>query len=246
MPQQFTADPDPSELVSLPLSEVFITYQGEGPRAGRPVQFIRLGGCNLSCSWCDTPFTWDASRYDLRQENPMTSVADIVKRVEPLLDVVISGGEPLIHQKRPAWARLLRELNARRCSMAIETNGTIAPNEVTQTFISHYSISPKLPHAGEHGRNQDPAMSTGWPQELRHRGTTALKFVVRDKADVEDAVAVADAYGWPRWNVWVMPEGTTRQAVLANWQQISEVAIELRVNVTQRLHVLAWEDRRGV
>ena len=82
--------------MTLPISEVFgPTLQGEGPHAGRTVQFIRLGGCNLSCSWCDTPYTWDASRFNLRQELTPMSVQEILDRIIPGVPIVLSGGEPL-------------------------------------------------------------------------------------------------------------------------------------------------------
>lgn len=235
---------EPGQL-NLPLSEVFVSLQGEGPRAGRCVQFLRLGGCNLSCSWCDTPYTWDNTRYDLRKEAPLTTIDDIMDSIEPCLDVVITGGEPLIHQERAAWAELLRRLHGARCAIAIETNGTIAPNQVSQTFIAHYSISPKLPNAGEHRKGQDPELSADWPQSIKYRPTTALKFVCRGVDDVGRAVDRATDYGWPHWNVWVMPEGTDADSLNALWPAIAAAAVPHRINATHRLHVLAWGDTRG-
>lgn len=223
--------------LKLPLSEVFTSYQGEGPRAGRPCQFIRLGGCNLSCSWCDTPYTWDHLKYDLRQENPHTFIADIMELVEPCLEVIITGGEPLIHQKRQAWGALLRRLRRANCRIAIETNGTIVPNEVTRTYVDHYSISPKLSNAGTHGKGQDPTLAD-WPKDLRLSPKAVLKFVCADAGDVKIAADLATQAGWPHWDVWVMPEGTEQAAVLASWAEISEAAIRLRVNATDRKSVV--------
>ena len=69
-------------MSSLVVSEIFgPTIQGEGQYAGQLVAFIRLGGCNLACSWCDTPYTWDASRFDLRNEMTRTPVNEILERV---------------------------------------------------------------------------------------------------------------------------------------------------------------------
>lgn len=234
----------PDDELSLPVAEVFTTLQGEGPRAGRAVQFVRLGGCNLACSWCDTPYTWDHTKYRLSEEAPATTLDQLMDKIEPCLDVVLTGGEPLIHQARPVWGQLLRRLHAANCPISLETNGTITPDAVTRTFVAHYSVSPKLPHAGAHKPGQNPALAN-WPQELRYRPTSALKIVVRNATDVMAAVELSDKAGWPRWSVWVMPEGTSTEAVLANWTEICDAAIAARINACQRLHVLAWGNTRG-
>lgn len=231
--------------MTLPVSEIFgPTIQGEGPRAGRLCHFIRLGGCNLSCSWCDTPYSWDSSRFDLRQELTPLSVDEICDQLEPdINEVVITGGEPFMHQRSPYWGELLRKLKARNNYIAVETNGTIAPNEVTQTFVSHYSVSPKLENAGEHKRSQDRHMAV-WPNSLK-TDRACLKFVVCKPEDIFEAVQISEMYGWPRWNTWVMPEGTSSGALLDNFRAITEEAIRQRVNVSQRIHVFAFGDERG-
>lgn len=230
---------------NLPVSEVFgPTLQGEGPHAGRVVQFIRLGGCNLSCSWCDTPYTWDSSRFNLREENPPTDVVGILEQVGGGMTTVVSGGEPLIHQSRPAWAALLAGLNARGCEVHIETNGTLAPNRVTRHHVDHYSISPKLPNAGSHKASQNPALAEGW-LEVLHQASACLKFVVAGAEDVQLAAEYARGYGWPSQYVWVMPEGRTTEELLARWASIASAACLEGVNACQRLHVLAWGDTKG-
>lgn len=229
--------------MTLPWVESFLSIQGEGPRAGRRCAFIRFGGCNLSCSWCDTPFTWDASRYDLRKEIKPKSVEQILATIQDVDEVVLTGGEPLLHQNNPAWAELLRSLASRSIFICVETNGTIAPNPTTRTFIGHYSISPKLPNAGLHKSGQTTGLGD-WPQELKYRNT-CLKFVVTGTADVQQAATLADEYGWPRWQTWVMPEGTTTEALLYNFRAITEAAIDRGLNVSQRLHVFAFGNERG-
>lgn len=237
MTQSLTTDLD------LPVSEVFCSLQGEGPRAGRCVQFLRLGGCNLSCSWCDTQYTWNHTKYDLSKENPRITLDALMESIEPCLDVVLTGGEPLIHQSRPAWAQLLRRLHAANCTLSLETNGTIEPNEVTRTYIAHYSVSPKLANAGSHGKGQNPALANFG--DIRFLPTSALKVVCRDAADVLAAVDLADAHGWPRWSVWAMPEGTDTATLQSRWQEIADAAVAQRINACHRLQVLAWGDTRG-
>jgi 7-carboxy-7-deazaguanine synthase len=100
-------------MIELPVSEVFgPVWQGEGPHAGLRTGFVRLGLCNLSCEWCDTPYTWDASRFDLAHEFGPMPVAKVHEQLAAMdVDTVcLSGGEPLIHHKllpellHPDWS----------------------------------------------------------------------------------------------------------------------------------------------
>ncbi|SLG40134.1 7-carboxy-7-deazaguanine synthase [Mycobacteroides abscessus subsp. abscessus] len=236
---------------ALPLSEQFAgTIQGEGPYAGRACQFIRLGGCNLSCSWCDTPYTWDERRFDLARENPAVYVDEIIERAEPNLMMVISGGEPLMHQRKPAWERLLRGLRDKGCMIQIETNGTLPPNEITRQFVDAASISPKLANAGGHRRGQNPALHKAWPEFVNSGHSqlarnSVLKFVTASADDVDAAVAYADGYGWPRTQVWVMPQGTSVEELQSRWPAVARRAADLRINASHRIHVLAFGDTKG-
>lgn len=232
-----------TKILALPVSEVFgETIQGEGPYAGRTVQFIRLGGCNLSCNFCDTPYTWDASRFDLRTEIPMTPVQDVLDQLIPGVPVVLSGGEPLMHQKNKAFQWMLSDIVLRqRLELHIETNGTIEPDVETLSLVRHFAVSPKLPHAGDHKHNQDPKPWQGWASV----GKAILKYVVRDEQDVADAVTAADQLGVPRDRVWVMPEGVDNDTLLARWPAVARAAADHHINACQRLHVLAWGDTKG-
>ena len=90
LPSVFTVPADGSKL---PLMEAFYTIQGEGQHSGMAAYFIRLGGCDVGCHWCDVKESWDASLH------PLTSVDTIVAEVltYPGRAVVITGGEPLIY-----------------------------------------------------------------------------------------------------------------------------------------------------
>ena len=234
--------------MSLPVVEAFTSIQGEGPRAGRLCTFLRFGGCNLSCGYaggwnCDTPYTWDSRNYDLRKEMTPMSLAQIIRLVEHDVDeVVLTGGEPLIHQRNPDWAKMLESLTLKKKFISVETNGTIAPAPVTQTYVKHYSISPKLSNT-THKEHQSPALAE-WPHHIR-QGFSCLKFVVTGPDDVKEAVALADVHGWPRHNVWMMPEGTDSAHLQESFAAIVEEAIRLRVNACHRLQILAFGDTRG-
>lgn len=234
----------PATSDTLVVSEVFgPTIQGEGPSVGRRAGFIRLGGCNLACSWCDTPYTWDASRYDLRAELHRMPIEAIVDRA--LFDgpglVVISGGEPLLHQHQPGWTDLLDRLVAARVRIEIETNGTLAPTPETVARGVRFNCSPKLAHSGDlHSRRIRPAALA----ELVSTGRAIFKFVCACPADVDEAVELCVRYGLPAGSVWISPEGTTVAEILRHTAAIADRTIEHGCNLSTRLHTLVWGNER--
>ena len=82
-----------NNIRNLPLMELFHTLQGEGFHTGKPAVFIRLGGCDVGCVWCDVKESWEATAH------PMVSIENIVKSVKEFKTnfVVITGGEPTMH-----------------------------------------------------------------------------------------------------------------------------------------------------
>ena len=99
----------------LPLMEEFYTIQGEGFHSGKAAYFIRLGGCDVGCHWCDVKESWNAELH------PLTSANEIVKNAEkyPGKAVVVTGGEPLIYN----LDYLTAELQKRGIKTFIETSG---------------------------------------------------------------------------------------------------------------------------
>ena len=230
-------------VTTLRVSEVFgPTVQGEGPHTGRVVGFLRLGLCNLSCTWCDTPYTWDRTRYDLDVEAPPVDVSDVADRVAALgLDtIVLTGGEPLVQQR--AVADLFALLPDIRWH--VETNGTIAPTRTLIDAVEHWSVSPKLSN-----NEADPAkrrLHRSALAVLRDDTDATFKFVATSPGDVDEAADVAAEHGLPTDRVWIMPEGVTAETVVATHADIIDRVIAHRFHTTTRLHVLLWGDRRGV
>jgi organic radical activating enzyme len=105
----------PSDGTSLPLMEEFYTIQGEGFHSGKAAYFIRLGGCDVGCHWCDVKESWDAELH------PLTTVDHIVQNAVkyPGKAVVVTGGEPLIYN----LDYLTSELQRRGIKTFIETSG---------------------------------------------------------------------------------------------------------------------------
>ena len=237
---------DTAENATLSVSEMFgPTLQGEGPYAGQAVQFLRTGGCNLSCSWCDTPYTWDSSRFDLRAELTQRKAKELAGNLIPGIPLVVSGGEPLMHQQNPALLYVLDQARQAGCRVHVETNGTLEPSRELRRRVQVFAVSPKMTHAGEHRGNQRPDMHRAWAVLARRNRRTFLKVVVRDAADVDTVVAWAAAVRWPARQVWVMPVGTSTPDLLSRWTEIAGAAAKAHINATQRLHVLAWGDTKG-
>lgn len=232
---------------TLPFVEAFgNTLQGEGPAAGRLADFLRFGGCNLSCSWCDSAYTWNAEEYDLREEIELLSFQEVLDRMppHPAPIVVVTGGEPLLNQRKEAFLDVLDGLRERGQQIHVETNGTIVPNEDVVNRVDLFIVSPKLAHAGDHKRSQDPRLADGWG-DLHGKVESHLKVVVESSGDVQKAVKLARAHHWPMERVWVMPEGVTAEVLNRRWPVIAGAATTYGVNACHRLHVLAWSDARG-
>ena len=122
----------------LPLMEDFYSIQGEGHNTGKPAYFIRLGGCDMGCWWCDVKESWDASIH------PLTETDEIVKRAVsyPAKAAVITGGEPALYE----LGYLTGELKRRGISTFIETAGV---RKLTGSW-DWICLSPKkgaMPHA---------------------------------------------------------------------------------------------------
>ncbi|MFD6094891.1 7-carboxy-7-deazaguanine synthase QueE [Nocardiopsis flavescens] len=230
----------------LAVSEIFgPTIQGEGPYAGRAATFVRLGGCNLACSWCDTPYTWDASRFDLRKEIISRQVEDIANQVSPTPHlVVLTGGEPLLQAGSLDFGRLLEVLRDRGHSIHVETNGTIIPPGQLEELVDVFVVSPKLKNAGTHRSHQSAQLANEWPA-IAARREAHLKFVCCSRRDVEEALHLAKKWEWPRERIWLMPEGTTVREILDRWPLVVDAAVSNGVNATIRLHILSWGNVRG-
>lgn len=201
-------------------------------------------GCNLTCNFCDSQFTWNAQRFDLHVEGKRTPVPEIVARAtvgNPQL-VVVTGGEPLLHQGQDGWEPLLAGLSA-RAEVEIETNGTVTPTNTTLLYVSRLNVSPKLAHGG------DPFSARIKPEVLHAligTGRAAFKFVVKSVADLDEAGAVVREAGIPDHQVWIMPEGVNAQAIIDGLACIADEVVSRGWNLTARLHILAYGDKRGV
>ena len=121
----------------LPLVEDFYTIQGEGFHSGKPAYFIRLGGCDVGCRWCDAKMTWNPRHY------PPVEISTIIERAcsFPAQAIVITGGEPTLYPLDP----LTSALKERGLQIFLETSGT---NPLSGSF-DWICLSPKKQAAPE-------------------------------------------------------------------------------------------------
>lgn len=216
------------------------TFQGEGPSSGHPALFIRLSRCNLTCAQCDTKYTWNWSQYDPRQESTKRSVVDLLAWAasSPVELVVITGGEPLIQQRN--LIVLVRGLLAAGKHVEFETNGTVAPDPALLIDGVRFNVSPKIASFGVQERDSIvPAALDAFATT----GRAVFKFVASTVADLD---RIADLTASHRLApVWVMPEGTTAEAIIATTRVLADAVASRRWYFTTRLHVLAFADARG-
>lgn len=238
---------------AMRVNEIFgPTVQGEGPHAGRRCLFLRLTGCNLSCTWCDTPYTWrwrhlkwqdDAPTFDSARETHGMTTGGVLDRLDALGAtigmVVVTGGEPLMQQS--ALVELLTDARARTRTWHVETNGTRVPGTELAEAVAHWSVSPKMPSAGVGTDGIRPdALAAFLPLPA------VLKVVVADDADVAALARLLVSIEWPRDRVWLMPQARTASDLAERLGAVGAWADELGVNVSGRVHVAMWGDRRGV
>lgn len=216
------------------------TVQGEGPSTGRRCGFLRLGRCNQACRWCDEPQTWAWDRFDQTAELHEMAVDDVVAAID-VMDVdmvVVTGGEPLLQQSE--LEALLRAFKARGMRVEIETAGTIGP-AMADDLVDRWNVSPKLANSG------NPLERRYKPEVLRgfeSTGRAAFKFVVCEPSDLDEVESIVRDCGLT--NVWIMPEGTNASTLLRRSAELADDVVKRGWNLSSRLHILLWGDRRGV
>ena len=134
-------------MVSVKISEIFESIQGEGTNAGKDAIFLRTAECNLRCTWCDTKYTWDWKNYNYDKEVKEISINDIKQILEKssIRHLVITGGEPLMQQDD--LVELVTFLKP-EFYVEVETNGTILPNNELTTLVDQWNVSPKTKNSG--------------------------------------------------------------------------------------------------
>lgn len=210
------------------VNEIFFSIQGESTFAGRPCVFVRLTGCNLTCSYCDTEYA--------RSEGTWMSIDEICKQVcafgFPIVE--LTGGEPLLQNETPL---LVEHLLAENFTVLMETNGSMDISAVDRACIKIVDI--KCPASDEAGKMD---MENIYRMDAKDE----FKFVISDRSDYEYAKEITETIrktvsGSP---VLFSPvPGRLAPAALSAWI----LSDRLDVRLQMQLHKIIWPDTlRGV
>jgi 7-carboxy-7-deazaguanine synthase len=210
----------------LKICEIFKSIQGEGIFSGLPTIFIRMTGCNLRCSWCDTKYAYHSGKE--------ITIKKILKKLENMKNkrVCITGGEPLL---QPLIYELMKILINKRYEISIETNGSIDISKIPKKVSIALDI--KCPSSGE------------W-QKMNFKNLDILekkdqcKFIIKNKEDYDYAKKIVNRYKLiEKTNVIFSPVYRTEVKRLINL--ILKDCLDVRLSI--QLHKIIWGvKKRGV
>ncbi|WP_240762052.1 7-carboxy-7-deazaguanine synthase QueE [Paenibacillus thalictri] len=223
--------------IKLPMVEIFETVEGEGTRAGFPTVFVRLFGCNLRCSWCDTKYS-----YPPEEAESVMTIGEIVEAVRGYRSthICLTGGEPLLYgEKSLALVQALLTIE-RIADLHIETNGAVDLAPFMRKIDSpkvRYIMDYKLPDSGENDKMIVDNFGL-------LRGQDELKFVIGSEADFEAACGILECHSTralplfsPVWET--MPPAKLVELMLS--RGLSGVKLNMQ------LHKIIWDPAaRGV
>ena len=243
-----------SPLHYFPIAEKFVSINGEGPHQGTPAAFIRLVGCNLSCSYCDT--TWACSKKCPCEKLDAWQLCEWVAKTG-MSAVTITGGEPTIHPMLGELLRMLVNGTGTRetpfempsnLNVEVESNGSVDLQKIftllrflpeKQSSRIHFTLDYKLPTSGMEGEMCIPNYALLRPCDT-------VKFVVGSEEDMKRALTVASELNlWQRVQVFFSPVfGQIEPASVAQFL-IDSKLVHARMQL--QLHKILWpEQSRGV
>ncbi len=212
--------------VSLRITEIFYSLQGESTTVGLPTVFVRLTGCPLRCGYCDTEYAFHGGQR-MALDDILAAVAQHRAR-----HICVTGGEPLA---QPDCLALLSALCDAGYEVSLETSGALPVADVDPRVVKVMDL--KTPGSGEQARNHLANIDHLQRQDQ-------VKFVICDRADYEWAATQIRDYGLADKvdNILLSPSfGQQNATELADWI----IADKLPVRFQLQLHKLLWNDEPG-
>lgn len=213
--------------IMLRVTEIYYSIQGEGSKSGLPCVFVRLSGCNLRCSWCDTEYGFSGGK-----EMSCAEILGAVQKYNCSL-VEVTGGEPLMQTETPELVDLFLE---NEYSVMVETGGSLDISVLSDKTIK--IVDMKCPGSGMSDKND-------YENLQRLTAIDELKFVVADKKDFDWSCALIKKHQLEnRDNLIFSPVyGEVELADLADWIMKSGLKVRLQV----QLHKYIWgAEKTGV
>ena len=168
-------------MIKIKVSEIFTSFQGEGPYVGTPATLLRLYGCNLECEWCDT----DISTYEILSVDDVAEIILTQMEFNNIKTLVITGGEPTLQMEE--IKRLIKEL-PEDIKIQMETNGSLFE------YIPEieYVISPK--------QDKEKVFENYYNYE-----NTFFKFVITSQEDIDEVISLKEKYNYDK-AIWLQGE----------------------------------------
>lgn len=211
--------------------EIFYSLQGEGASMGTPTLFLRLAGCNLTCTWCDTAYSW-------KQTNAIELTPPQLKSIfaeSQCQHLVITGGEPLLQEEEIlAILPFLEDWY-----IEIESNGTIRPCAELLERVDQWNISPKLCHSGN---ASSKALHSEILKIFSETRKAWFKFVVNHESQWSEI----EALHLPKKQIILMPQATTKEELDALRPLVADLCLQHQVRLGERLHLTLWGTKKGV
>ena len=177
-------------MIKIKVSEIFTSFQGEGPYIGTPATFLRLYGCNLNCQWCDT----DISTYEMLSVDDVAEILMTQMEFNNINLLVITGGEPTLQMEE--IKRLIKEI-PEDIKIQLETNGSIF--EYLPEI--EYVISPK--------EDKEKVFENYYKYD-----NVFFKFVITCEEDIDEVISIKNKYGYDK-TIWLQGE-FSRDALMAD------------------------------
>lgn len=246
------------------VTECIPVIQGEGKYTGHPSFLIRTSGCNLNCQFSGS--LCDASKESWNHNNTnnklfsLNDISEVFKKYPHIKKVFITGGNPTLNEKM--FLSITDVCKNHGLEIHIEDNGT----QFQTSFLGNIdfvSLSPKLknsiPVPGSfaeeigryvtekdrefHVRNYKNVRSLkNWITYFDYQ----LKFVISDHNELQEIEELIEEIGADRSRVYLMPEGATRVQLESRRKWVYETCLELGYNYTDRLHILVYDNKKGV
>lgn len=168
-------------MIKIKVSEIFTSFQGEGPYVGTPATFLRLYGCNLNCEWCDT----DISTYEMLSVDDVAEILITQMEFNNIETLIITGGEPTLQMEEVK--RLIGELPD-DIRIQMETNGSLFEYIPEVEFV----ISPK--------EDKEKVFENYYQYD-----NVFFKFVITSQEDIDEVISLKDKYGYDK-TIWLQGE----------------------------------------